>query len=108
LHYVNIALGNLFLAGVFVTGSVGAALDGFVFTAKDPTIQKQKSACAAGASATKTVTKINAEGTASGESKRGTVAGTVEFCEQGDIFIKIKYLAINNLLCHRNFKSLSH
>jgi hypothetical protein len=30
------------------------------------------------------MTKINAEGTARGESKRGTVAGTVEFCERGE------------------------
>ena len=32
------------------------------------------------------MTKINAEGTACGESKRGTVAGTVEFCERGSLF----------------------
>lgn len=46
LHYVNIALGTVF-PGVTFCLSAGAALAGFVFTAEDPTIQKQKPACAA-------------------------------------------------------------
>jgi len=53
------------LACVFVSGSGGAALAGFVFTAKNQPTQKQKPTCAASASATKTMTKINAEGKAS-------------------------------------------
>jgi hypothetical protein len=52
------------LACVFVSGRGGAALAGFVFTTKNQSTQKQKPACAARASATKTMTKINAEGMA--------------------------------------------
>jgi hypothetical protein len=47
LHYVNIAPAHLFLACVFVSPGGGAALAGFVFTAKNQPTQKQKPACAA-------------------------------------------------------------
>ncbi len=45
MHYVNIALGTVF-PGMTFCMSVRAALAGFVFTAKDPNIQKQKPTCA--------------------------------------------------------------
>jgi hypothetical protein len=50
------------------------------------------------------MTKINAEGTASGESKRGTVAGTVEFCERGSLFLLTENQIIKGSNKRKNIK----
>jgi len=85
LHYVNIALGIYFWRAFLYPEGSAQLLPVLFLPLKNQSTQKQKPACAASASATKTMTKINAEGTARGESKRGTVAGTVEFFERGNI-----------------------